>query len=208
MAINQLTLRQVIVFISAVLYWGSVIIHAYRIRKHINRSPNLRPGNIKERLLWSGWLFIIAGWMGQPLIIEKYRDMVIFSFISPLFHPFGIILGILLAVCGYTGTLWCYSTLGNSWRIGINKNERTVLIKHGPYRFIRHPIYLFQIIILIGMASLLPTLFSFMILLIHFVSIVTKALDEEAYLITTHGFEYQCYLSRTGRFLPKWKRQG
>ena len=42
-------------------------------------------------------------------------------------------------------------------RIGINKNERTVLIKHGPYRFIRHPIYLFQIIILIIIGVLVIT---------------------------------------------------
>ncbi len=208
MASNQLALRQIVVFISAVLYWGGVIIHAYRIRKHIGRSPNLKPRNLKESLLWSGWFFVIAGWIGQPLIIEKYKDLMIFSFVTPLSLPSGIPVGILLALCGYVGTLWCYSALGDSWRIGLDKSEKTSLIKHGPYRFIRHPIYLFQIIILIGMTSLLPTPFSFMILLTHFVSVVTKALDEEAYLITTHGFEYQGYLSRTGRFLPKWKRQG
>jgi protein-S-isoprenylcysteine O-methyltransferase Ste14 len=197
-------LRQSIVFLSAVIYWGGVMINAWRVRRHIGRSPNLRPKTFKERLLWVSWLFIISGWAGQPLLIERYPGSMLFSFIEnvPL-HFAGILNGILLILSGYAGTLWCYRSLGDSWRIGVNRKERTMLVQNGPYRLVRHPIYLFQVIILIGVTWLLPTLFSLIVLMVHVISVHVKAVDEEAYLIKTHGDEYKGYYSRTGRFLPK-----
>jgi len=86
---------------------------------------------------------------------------------------------------------------------GIRRREKTVLVKSGPYRFVRHPIYLFQITLLVGATLLLPTLFSFALVGIHFLCVLIKALDEEAYLMKVYGSEYAAYLSDTGRFLPK-----
>jgi protein-S-isoprenylcysteine O-methyltransferase Ste14 len=107
---------------------------------------------------------------------------------------------------GHAGTLWCYAVLGDNWRIGINRKETTALITNGPYKFVRHPIYFFQIMILIGIVFLLPTPFSFMILLIHIACVVMKALDEEAYLKNIHGHEYLTYLTQTGMLLPRMDR--
>lgn len=198
-------MRQTIVFLSAIIYWGGVIINAWRVRRHIGRSPNLRPKTFKERLLWVSWFIIISGWAGQPFLVERFIDSALFLFIPGFFHQAGILLGTFFVLSGYAGTLWCYRTLGNSWRIGVNKKERTVLVQNGPYRFVRHPIYSFQILILIGVACLLPTLFSFLLIALHFISSAIKAADEETYLIQTHGNGYKEYYERTGRFLPKLK---
>ncbi|TNF53788.1 isoprenylcysteine carboxylmethyltransferase family protein [bacterium] len=198
-------LRQLIVVSSGLVYWGGVIFFARRVRRQIGRSPNLKPRGLKERLLWSGWFMVITGWIGQPFFIGRYNDTILFRFIDFLDHPYGIVIGTGLACLGYAGTLWCYAALGNAWRIGINRKEKTVLIQHGPYRFVRHPIYLFQVVLLIGMLSLLPTPFSILVLLIHCICIFIKALDEETYLTGIHNSQYREYHSRTGRFLPKWK---
>ena len=85
-------------------------------------------------------------WQSHSLII--HRCAVSASWIIP---------GALIALSGHAGTLWCYTVLGDNWRIGINRKEKTALITNGPYKFVRHPIYLFQIMILIGMVFLLPT---------------------------------------------------
>jgi protein-S-isoprenylcysteine O-methyltransferase Ste14 len=202
MSDNGFLIRKGFVVCGALVYWIGVLIHANRIRRHIGKSPNVRPRGLKERILWLGWFSVVIGWIGQPLIIKKQEGTFLFSFIEILYHPPGIIWGVLVALCGYAGTLWCYATLGENWRMGINRNERTVLITHGPYRYVRHPIYLFQILILSGMILLLPTPFSFLILLIHVVCVVIKALDEEGYLSTIHGPEYHRYLSHTGMLFP------
>jgi hypothetical protein len=79
-------------------------------------------------------------------------------------HPVNLALGLALLVLGYAGTLWAYAAMGDTWRIGINRNEKTTLVNRGPYRLVRHPIYLFQSVMLAGAALLLPTPVSFLIL--------------------------------------------
>jgi protein-S-isoprenylcysteine O-methyltransferase Ste14 len=122
---------------------------------------------------------------------------------SSLATPSGLALGIAMTAAGYAATLWCYVIMGNTWRIGVNPAEKTALVNRGPYQIIRHPIYLFQIVMLAGAALLLPTALSLILLAVHYICIFAKASDEEAYLLTTHGGEYRDYLSRTGRFFPK-----
>jgi len=39
--------------------------------------------------------------------------------------------------------------------MGIRKREKTILVRNGPYRFVRHPIYLFQTLMLLGALLLL-----------------------------------------------------
>lgn len=199
-----MSLREIIVFVSALIYWGGVVVNIYRVRRQIGRSPNIKPLGFKERLLWIGWFIVIAVWIAQPLVIGNYNITSLFSFIPSSFNTYGLLFGIILIALGYVGTLWCYAALGDSWRIGVDKKETTSLIEHGPYRTIRHPIYLFQILMLTGAAFLLPTLSSIIIVVIHFICVLIKSLDEEAYLLGSHDSEYRKYIARTGRFFPKF----
>jgi protein-S-isoprenylcysteine O-methyltransferase Ste14 len=133
-----------------------------------------------------------------------HRNLPSLLQINPSFiTPPGLVLGIMMTAAGYAGTLWCYVIMGNTWRIGVNLAEKTTLVNQGPYQIVRHPIYLFQIIMLAGATMLLPTALSLITLVVHYLCIWTKASDEESYLLTAHGKEYRDYLSRTGRFLPK-----
>jgi protein-S-isoprenylcysteine O-methyltransferase Ste14 len=197
-------MREAVVLISALIYWGGVVINVYRVHRNIGGSPNLmKYRTLKEKLLSLGWFIIIGGWLGQPFVIHHYRHTTLFSYPEPLFIPAGAVIGILLALAGYAGTLWCYALIGNSWRLGVSSKVKTVLVMQGIYRFVRHPIYSFQILILMGMACLLPTLFSLIILIIHYTCVSIMTNDEEAYLVDTHGAGYREYIQKTGRFFPK-----
>jgi len=202
MPIETLWLRKGIVVGSALIYWAGVFIQVRRVRRHIGRSPNVHPRGLKEKLLWMGWLLVFLGWFGQPFLVGR-TDNSLLRLIQPLVHPIGLGLGFLLVAGGYLGTLWCYSALGTAWRIGVSRREKTDLVRHGPYRYVRHPIYLFQVIMLLGVIFLLPTASSVILLAVHLACVIVKSLDEEAYLLGVHGSEYQEYLSKTGRFLPR-----
>ena len=202
MPIDPLWLRKGLVIGSALMYWVGVFIEIHRVRKHIGRSPNVRPRGWKERVLWFGWFLVVAGWLIQPLVIGKL-NCSLFSLLPCLMGPIGFFLGLLVMLCGYAGTQWCYTVLGDAWRMGIRRREKTALVKKGPYRYVRHPIYLFQIAMLLGAILLLPTPFSFILLFVHLFCVVVKAVDEEVYLLRVHGSEYEAYLSSTGRLLPK-----
>jgi len=198
---EMLLLRKGLVLGSALVYWAGVLVQARRVRKRIGRSPNVKPRGTKERLLWLGWMTVILGWFGQAFLI-RYPKGWFFSLIPLLVHPIGLVLGSLMVAAGYAGTLWCYAVLGDAWRMGVWKREKTTLVEQGPYHTVRHPIYLFQTVMLGGVFLLLPTLFLILLFGIHLVCIFIKALDEEAYLLGVHGSAYRDYFSRTGRFLP------
>ena len=202
MPLDTLWLRKGLVIGSALIYWAGVFIQIHRVRKHIGRSPNVRPRGWKERSLWLGWFVVVAGWLTQPLVIGKL-NCSLFSLIPCWMGPIGFFLGFLVMLFGYAGTQWCYTVLGDAWRMGIRRREKTALVKNGPYRYVRHPIYLFQIAMLLGAILLLPTSFSFILLFVHLLCVFIKAADEETYLLHVHGSEYQVYLSSTGRLLPK-----
>jgi protein-S-isoprenylcysteine O-methyltransferase Ste14 len=200
---QEFLIRRLVCSGSCLIYWGGVWVQARRVRKRIGRSPNLKPQGTKEKLLWLGWFLVIATWLGQPLLFGSVFLKPALTFFSALLHPVGLAFGLLLVVAGYAGTLWSYAAMGDAWRIGINEREKNVLISGGPYRWIRHPIYSFQVVMLAGVALLLPTPLSFVVLLTHYVCVVIKASDEEKYLISVHGEGYRDYLGRTGRLFPK-----
>ncbi len=203
---DALTWRRAAVCASGLVYWAGVLVQARRIRRRIGRSPNLRPRGTRERLLWLGWMLVIVIWIGQPLVIPRPMDLPGFRVFPALLHPAGTVIGVALLLAGYAGTLWTYSAMGDSWRIGVNRNERTVLISNGPYAWIRHPIYAFQIVMLAGGVALLPTVASVVALLLHAYCVHIKARDEEQYLLGLHGAEYRDFLNRTGGVFPRWWR--
>ena len=201
MTVDELFLRRAVVSAGVLIYWGGVAVHARRIRKRIGKSANLKPRTSKEKLLWLGWTFMILGWLLQPLFVVGT------SLPPALLTPLTLAAGIALTILGYLCTLWCYAMMGDTWRIGVNRDEKTALVTRGPYNVIRHPIYGFQIVMLVGAALLLPTIFSLVIIAVHFICVQAKAADEEAYLLGVHGETYRAYLNRTGRLFPKLIRR-
>ena len=199
--------RRAVVCASGLIYWGGVWIQARRVRKQIGHSPNLKPRGSKERALWLGWMVVILFWLGQPWLVGGAGSNAALAFFPMLLHPASLVLGLAFVVLGYAGTLWAYIAMGDTWRIGINAHEKTALVRRGPYRWVRHPIYLFQIVMLAGAALLLPTPVSLLILATHYICVLIKAGQEEKYLITVHGEACSSYFSRTGSLFPKWIRE-
>ena len=200
---EELCLRRAFVSASGIIYWVGVWILARRVRKQIGRSPNLKPRGPKEKALWVGWLLVVLVWVGQSLVVRTESSWPGVVFFPALLNLPLLVTGIVLVVGGYACTRWCYAAMGNTWRIGINRKEKTTLVERGPYRAIRHPIYAFQLVMLAGAALLLPTLLSFAILVLHLFCALIKAVDEEDYLKTVHGQAYVDYLARTGRLVPR-----
>ena len=207
MTAEQLQLRRAVVCASGLLYWGGVMVQAYRVRKQIGRSPNVRPRGGKERALWFGWFLVIVTWIGQPLWVGAALASPGLAVLPGLLHPAGLALGLGLVVLGYAGTLWTYAAMGNSWRMGVNTNEKTALVSRGPFRWVRHPIYLLQILMLAGATVLLPTLVSFAALATYYICVLLKARDEEKFLTRVHGAAYREYVARTGGLCPRLFRR-
>jgi len=78
------------------------------------------------------------------------------------------------------------------------------LLQKGPYRFIRHPIYLAFMLVATGFILLALNLV--MLPLAYMFTATRYPKQEEPELIKLYGDAYREYQQRTGRFLPKFRR--
>jgi CO/xanthine dehydrogenase Mo-binding subunit len=68
-----------------------------------------------------------------------------------------------------------------------------VLITDGPFERVRHPIYGYQVLLMLASLAVVPTLPMLVVAAIHVALMVTKARNEEAYLLEIHGDAYADY---------------
>jgi len=207
MSPDSLLLRRTVVCASGLIYWGGVLVQGRRIRRRIGRSPNLRPKGAREKALWLGWFLVILIWVGQPWLVKSDAATAGLALVPGLLRPGSLVVGLVLLVLGYAGTLWAYAAMGDSWRIGIDPRQQVTLVTSGPFRWVRHPIYLLQIVMLAGAALLLPTALSLIALVLHYVCVRLKTGDEEKHLAGIFGPAYHDYLSSTGGLFPRFDRR-
>ena len=82
------------------------------------------------------------------LLVASYPMAVL---IGPLIEPRSTVPAVACVIAGSAMIVWTVATLGRSWRIGQDEGDTTcVYVARGPYRILRHPIYLGMIISALG----------------------------------------------------------
>jgi protein-S-isoprenylcysteine O-methyltransferase Ste14 len=115
-------------------------------------------------------------------------------------------IGVLLTAGGVAIAIWARGHLGSNWSGVVTLKVGHELIRTGPYRAIRHPIYTG---ILIGMSGTMVTLGEvrgLIALLVAWVSFYIKARREESFLAQEFGPAFAEHQRRTGMFLPRVSR--
>jgi len=111
--------------------------------------------------------------------------------------------GIAVTLIGIVLTFAAQSSMGESWRIGVDADERTELVTDGAFRLVRNPIFTAMLITATGLAMIIPNVISILGLVALVVALeVQVRLVEEPYLRTVQGAEYRAYAQSTGRFAP------
>jgi protein-S-isoprenylcysteine O-methyltransferase Ste14 len=83
---------------------------------------------------------------------------------------------------------------------GVAPQVRT-LVRSGPYRFIRHPLYVGEFVTLTGAVLVVPSWQKVVILVVTAAIQVYRAIQEER-LLSAHDPEYAEYMTETKRFVP------
>lgn len=111
--------------------------------------------------------------------------------------------GAALAVAGSAATVWAQLEMGESWRIGVDPEERTELVTGGVYGFVRNPIFTAMLAATVGLALMVPSWVSVAAAVTLLVALeVQVRMVEEPYLATVHGESYARYRRQAGRFFP------
>lgn len=111
--------------------------------------------------------------------------------------------GVVLAGAGIAGTFIAQLAMGDSWRIGVESEERTELITDGLFALVRNPIYSAMIPTVLGLALMVPSPVALVALAGLGLALELQVrVVEEPYLLRAHGASYAQYAARVGRFVP------
>jgi protein-S-isoprenylcysteine O-methyltransferase Ste14 len=110
--------------------------------------------------------------------------------------------GLLTMVAGTLLRRYCFRTLGNSFTFQVTVSEKSAIVKHGIYRWVRHPSYTGGMMYNIGIGLALTNWISVLLLAVAMASVyVYRVRVEEQALCKTHG-DYAEYMRSTKRFIP------
>lgn len=116
-------------------------------------------------------------------------------------------LGILITFAGLSLSVWAILYIKGGI-LGIVKPRLNILVKDGPYKFIRHPFYLGMAIIFTGVTVTLRNWLGLAGVFILFLPCeIYRAQFEDKALFRKFGVEWRDYANQTGFFLPFLKKR-
>ena len=171
------------------LYW---IVSAFKLKK------------TKRRESWSQRLRYVL-----PLVVAGYllRRGAHYGLLGARFVPTSDAaawVGVALTAAGVAIAIWARWHLGTNWSGVVTLKEGHELIRSGPYRNIRHPIYTGILLALMGTAVAVGEVRGLLAVAVAWFSFYTKARREESFLTQEFGGRFAEHRRHTGMFLPRF----
>jgi len=139
----------------------------------------------------SGWILLgFQHWpsaMNLPLI--PHTDWILAT-------------GVIICVFGLFITIWARVILAGNWSSDVTFKQGHELIKTGPYRFVRHPIYTGLLIMGLGTAFEIGRLRCFVGLVVVGIGFWIKLKQEEKLLLRHFPDDYPAYQKRVKALVP------
>lgn len=153
------------------------------------------------RLEHGDWLSIALGTVpavgaGAALLHEFLQPakLVSVSFVFP---------GLVLFLAGIGLRIWSRLSLGRYYTFDISVTPEHRVTTAGPYRFVRHPLYLGTFLTAAGLPLITQGWMSVWLFAIPTAAIYgLRLVREDAYLMTAMGSAYRDYAHRTARLIP------
>jgi protein-S-isoprenylcysteine O-methyltransferase Ste14 len=111
-------------------------------------------------------------------------------------------MGASICVLGLFVTLWARWTLGGNWSSAVTFKQGHELIRTGPYRFVRHPIYTGLLVMALGTALDLGQLRCWLALPLMASAFWIKLKQEERLLLRHFPQEYPIYKKQVKALVP------
>ncbi len=114
-------------------------------------------------------------------------------------------LGVVLSVAALVLRRWAIRTLGIFWSLHVELRADQQLLTAGPFRFVRHPVYLGMCLEVLGLGLILHApITTGAVLLIFIPTLAVRLKIEETALIEKFGKAYAAYRQTTPLLFP-WR---
>ncbi|MGH9384342.1 MAG: methyltransferase family protein [Vicinamibacterales bacterium] len=108
--------------------------------------------------------------------------------------------GVIAIGCGLL--VWTFRSLGKNLTDTVVTRQEHSLVLHGPYRWIRHPLYDSAALLTMAISLIAANWFFFVTGVVLLCLLIIRTRTEEENLVARFGDNYRRYMKRTGRFLP------
>lgn len=166
----------------------------------LGRRAAVPPQTLKDIFIPLATSFFNLAYYGTPW----FPTAMLKSLYSPDWQTPLTLTGLFLGLCGPAVAIWSVLFLGRSF--GIFVVVRKVVLD-GPYRWVRHPMYLGYICMLSGLLLVNFSPAYLILVPIHIFLLLYRAHLEETRL-SEHSAEYREYMKRAGFIFPKLRRSG
>ena len=113
------------------------------------------------------------------------------------------IAGIILTIAGMGFAIWARIHLGRNWSSAPMIKQDHELIRSGPYRVVRHPIYTGLLLSAIGTFLVNAKVRGLLGVGLIYLAFVIKSRIEEEFMVRMFGDQYQDYRRTTGAIIPR-----
>lgn len=127
-----------------------------------------------------------------------------YSYAAPiqwLEHRWLRLIGVLLLLLSLVWIVLSQAQMGEAWRIGIDTEHRTLLVRNGLFAISRNPIFVGMMVTLLGLFLTLPNAITLLTFVLGVVLIGVQVRLEEEYLAQLHPEAYADYQRRVRRWL-------
>ena len=122
-------------------------------------------------------------------------------FIPPRWH-LAVPIGIAVQATSLLLAVWARRHLGRNWAAEVRIGEGHELVRSGPYRWVRHPIYTAMLGMFMGTAIASGQYHALLGIVILFIAYIRKTRLEEEILSRTFPTDYEAYRRSTWRLVP------
>lgn len=116
-----------------------------------------------------------------------------------------VLFGLLLGLAAFALRAAARRELGRMWSIHVEVREDHVIAQSGPYRFIRHPIYVAAVLELLAVPVVLSTWRVATVgVVLYVIALAWRVRCEEQAHSRLIGRRWDEYVAKTGAFFPRW----
>jgi protein-S-isoprenylcysteine O-methyltransferase Ste14 len=183
-------------------YWARVVKMVLKQRRQTGRDANFVPREKLGKALRIIWYPAVVLWILVPFLIActVWRGPLLKLPSWSIAYSW---IAVMVAFACLVLTWICWKKMGKSWRMGIDPNEKTLLIVTGPYAYVRHPIYGLQMVMALASILTVPSIAMLIICGIIIFFLAWEARREEQYLLGVQGDAYGEYMKRVAGFMPR-----
>jgi protein-S-isoprenylcysteine O-methyltransferase Ste14 len=153
----------------------------------------------RGRLARVSYLTLIG--LGAVLLAIPWRVHPLDVPIAPTDPAAGVV-GMGLCLLGLVFAIWARRTLADNWSSDVTFKHGHELIQHGPYNYVRHPIYSGMLLMLIGTALVIGRLHAWLGVLVVLISFLAKLRQEEGLMLQHFPAAYEAYRRRVKALVP------